>query len=52
MRSAAAGDKVLFLPDAAIEVDIHGADYVVVRERDVHAIASAERDAEGTGLYL
>lgn len=52
VRSAAAGDKVLFLPDAAIEVDIHGADYVVVRERDVHAIASAERDAEGTGLYL
>ena len=52
VRTAAQGDKVLFLPDAAIEVDIHGDEYVIVRERDVHAIASAERDAGGTGLYL
>ena len=52
VRSASTGDKVLFLPDAAIEVDIHGKDYIIIRERDVHAIASAERDASGTGLYL
>ena len=52
VRSTAVGDKVLFLPDSAIEVDVHGSTYLIVRERDVHAIASAARDAGGTGLYL
>ncbi len=52
VRSIAIGDKVLFLPDSAIEVDVHGAQYLIVRERDVHAIASAEREAGNTGLYL
>lgn len=52
VRSTAVGDRVLFLPEAAIEVDIHGEGYVIIRERDVHAIASAEREAGSTGLYL
>ena len=52
VRSCGSGDKVLFLPDSAIEVDVHGTDYLIVRERDVHAIASIERDPSGTGLYL
>lgn len=52
VRSAGAGDKVLFLPDSAIEVDVHGDTYLIVRERDVHAIASSEREAGSTGLYL
>lgn len=52
VRSAAIGDKVLFLPDTVIEVDVHGDTYLIVRERDVHAIASAEREPGHTGLYL
>lgn len=52
VRSTSAGDKVLFLPDSAIEVDVHGDTYLIVRERDVHAIASSEREAGSTGLYL
>ena len=52
VRSTSTGDKVLFLPDSAIEVDVHGDSYLIVRERDVHAIASAAPDAGGTGLYL
>lgn len=52
VRSIDGGDKVLFLPDAAIEVDIHGLAFLIIRERDVHAIASTERDGGGTGLYL
>ncbi|HUG86161.1 MAG TPA: co-chaperone GroES [Euzebya sp.] len=52
VRSTAVGDKVLFLPDSAIDVDVHGGSYLIVRERDVHAIASAAPDAGGTGLYL
>lgn len=52
VRTTAVGDKVLFLPDVAIEVDVHGDTYLIVRERDVHAIASAEREPGHTGLYL
>ncbi|MGI9017313.1 MAG: GroES family chaperonin [Euzebya sp.] len=52
VRSCTIGDKVLFLPEAAIEVDVHGQEYLIVRERDVHAIASAERKPGSTGLYL
>ncbi|WP_370324056.1 co-chaperone GroES [Euzebya sp.] len=52
VRTTSTGDKVLFLPDSAIEVDVNGTGYLIVRERDVHAIASAEREAGSTGLYL
>ena len=51
-RSVEVGDRVLFDPEDKAEVEVHGEVYVVMRERDVHAVA-AERlgDAE-TGLYL
>jgi len=51
VRQVAAGDEVLYLPDDAIEVDIQGEPYLIVRERDVHAVASPRRD-DATGLYL
>jgi chaperonin GroES len=47
-----AGDRVLFSPEDQHEVEVHGEDLVILRERDVHAVA-AERVEEGsTGLYL
>lgn len=52
VRIAEAGDKVLFLPDSAIEVDVRGDVFLIVRERDVHAVASGEKEAGSTGLYL
>ncbi|QBI18907.1 co-chaperone GroES [Egibacter rhizosphaerae] len=52
VRGIEAEDRVLFLPDDAVEVDIRGDLFLVVRERDVHAVASAERAADPTGLYL
>lgn len=52
VRTIEAGDKVLFLPDAAVEVDVRGEVFYIVRERDVHAIASGEREPGKTGLYL
>ncbi|HUH07338.1 MAG TPA: hypothetical protein VML96_05975 [Egibacteraceae bacterium] len=52
VRSVSPGDKVLFLPESAIEVDVRGDVFVIVRERDVHAVASPERSAGSTGLYL
>ena len=51
VRAVKAGDKVLFNPEDRFEVEIHGEEYVILRERDIHAVA-AERDGGGTGLYL
>lgn len=51
VRSAETGDLVLFGPETAYEVEIRGEDYIVLKERDIHAVASGR--AEGnTGLYL
>lgn len=51
VRGAEPGDKVLFAPDAAFDVEIRQEDFLVLRERDVHAIAS-DRTESNTGLYL
>ena len=52
VRTMEIGDRVLFEPEDRAEVEIEGTDYVLLRERDVHAIAQ-ERDADATtGLYL
>jgi chaperonin GroES len=45
------GDKVLFSPDDRYEVEVGGEDYIMLRERDLHAVA-AERIEASTGLYL
>lgn len=45
-------DRVLFDPQDRAEVEVRGKDYVLLRERELHAVA-AERLSEGhTGLYL
>ena len=51
VRNVEEGDLVLFAPDAGFEVDIRGDDHLILRERDVHAVASG-RDEGQTGLYL
>ena len=51
-RNVAPGDEVLYLPEDAIEVDVRGETYLIVRERDVHAVASDRSTEGGTGLYL
>jgi chaperonin GroES len=51
VRSAEVGDKVLFNPEDRYEVEVQGVDYVMLRERDLHAVA-AERIDGHTGLYL
>jgi chaperonin GroES len=52
VRSVAAGDQVLFHHEDAFEVEVRGDDYMILRERDVHAVGSPEEGQEGTGLYL
>lgn len=51
VRSAEAGDLVLFGPESAYEVEIRDEDYIVLRERDIHAVASGRTEGK-TGLYL
>ncbi len=51
-RSVEAGDRVLFDPTEKAEVEVQGETYVVMRERDVHAVAAERLEPESTGLYL
>lgn len=51
VRTIEEGDTVLFAPDTGYEVEIRGDEYIILRERDVHAVAS-DRDEGQTGLYL
>lgn len=52
VRSVQIGDRVLFDPEDRAEVEVRGEDFILLRERDLHAVAS-ERIEEGrTGLYL
>jgi chaperonin GroES len=52
VRHVELGDEVLYLPEDAIEVDVQGEAYLIVRERDVHAVGSARSGVAATGLYL
>ncbi len=51
VRAVKPGDKVLFNPEDRYEVEVQGEEYVILRERDVHAVASERLDGS-TGLYL
>ncbi len=51
VRSAEVGDRVLFSPEDRYEVEVGGQDYIMLRERDIHAVAASRIEAS-TGLYL
>jgi chaperonin GroES len=51
VRTVQVGDRVLFSPEDQFEVEVRGRPYLVMRERDLQAIAN-ERPEHGTGLYL
>ncbi len=50
-RLVKVGDKVLFNSEDQYEVEVHGQVYLVMRERDLHALATPQSE-QGTGLYL
>jgi chaperonin GroES len=52
VRAVVVGDRVLFDPDERSEVELQGNDYVLLRERDVHAVAANRVEPDATGLYL
>ena len=52
VRTIEAGDQVLFNPEDRYEVEVRGSDYLILRERDIHAVASKRLEEGSTGLYL
>src|SRR3546814_20835581 len=52
VRNMELGDRVLFNPEDRYEVEVRGAEYIILRERDVHAVAAQRLEEGSTGLYL
>lgn len=52
VRSMEAGDRVLFNPEDRFEVEVRGDEFIILRERDVHAVAAERLEEGSTGLYL
>jgi chaperonin GroES len=50
-RNVRIGDQVLFIPQAGLEVDVRGEIFLLLRERDVQAVASDRIDPQ-SGQYL
>ena len=51
-RTMELGDQVLFNPEDRYEVELHGREYIILRERDIHAVAAPRLEDTGHGLYL
>jgi len=52
VRSVEVDDRVLFDPEDKSEVEVQGEVYIVMRERDIHAVAAERLGDTQTGLYL
>jgi chaperonin GroES len=52
VRAMQVRDHVLFNPEDRYEVEVRGEDYIILRERDVHAVAASRLGEASTGLYL
>jgi chaperonin GroES len=52
VRTVQVGDRVLFDPEDKAEVEVRSQTYVLLRERDLHAVASERLEDGQTGLYL
>jgi chaperonin GroES len=52
VRVAKQGDRVLFLPSSGLEVELDGEEFVLLRERDVQAVASSPGEERTPGQYL
>ena len=52
VRTVKVGDRVLFARDDQYEVEVQGSTYLVLRERELHAVAAERAERGGTGLYL
>jgi chaperonin GroES len=50
-RNVQTGDRVLFIPQSGLEAEVNGEVFLLLRERDVQAIASDRIDPHA-GQYL
>ncbi|MEJ5915211.1 co-chaperone GroES [Pseudokineococcus sp. 1T1Z-3] len=52
VRQVQLGDRVLVDPEDRGEVELAGREYLLLRERDLHAVAEDDQRRDRTGLYL
>jgi chaperonin GroES len=52
VRTMEPGDQVLFNPEDRYEVEVRGDELIILRERDIHAVAATRLGEGSTGLYL
>ncbi len=52
VRAVQDGDHVLFNPEDIYEVEVHGEMFIILRERDIHAVAAERLEEGSTGLYM
>lgn len=52
VRAIVIGDRVLYDPEDRAEVEVRAEAYILLRERDIHAVASERLEDDQTGLYL
>jgi chaperonin GroES len=52
VRSIEVNDRVLFSPEDRNEVEVQGKTYLILRERDIHAVAAKRIEPATGGLYL
>lgn len=52
VRSVQVGDRVLFDPEDRREVELQSREYILLREKDIHAVAASRVEDGQTGLYL
>lgn len=52
VRTMELGDHVLFNRQDRYEVEVGGTDYIILRERDIHAVAAERLEESSHGLYL
>lgn len=52
VRGVKVGDRILFLPQAGLEVELNGQEYLLLRERDVQAVATHLGEERQPGQYL
>ncbi|MDO4784275.1 MAG: co-chaperone GroES [Propionibacteriaceae bacterium] len=52
VRSVSMDDRVLYDPEDRAEVELRSKVYVLLRERDIHAVAAERLQDSPSGLYL
>ena len=52
VRHIEVGDRVLFDPEDRHEVELQSKGYILLREKDIHAVAAPRVESGSTGLYL